>query len=154
MGRMRILYTLRRVPALFALEITLVISRHIRDRSDSHPIIFMKGGKRKVWKSINKWGEWWGSNPRPSDSQSDVLTNWTTFAIQFLDNNLSESMKYSSFLNCSYLFLSRQYMKRGWKCKKFLIFSIFSLLFRPCSLKFEQIHYFSDPRERHKSSFF
>ncbi len=29
-----------------------------------------------------EWGGWWGLNPRPSDSQSDALTNWATAAIR------------------------------------------------------------------------
>ena len=27
------------------------------------------------------WGEVWESNPRPSEPQSDVLTNWTNLTI-------------------------------------------------------------------------
>lgn len=46
MGRMMGLHTLRRVPALFAFKITLVIFHRYRDRSDSSPIITMKAIKR------------------------------------------------------------------------------------------------------------
>lgn len=39
------------------------------------PYILFKGTKTTIV------GEWWGSNPRPLESQSSALTNWATITI-------------------------------------------------------------------------
>ncbi len=37
--------------------------------------------KKYTFKSVLSLGEWWVSNPRPSEPQSDALTNWATITV-------------------------------------------------------------------------
>ena len=68
------LCTLRRAPALLVSELLfkailqLGFSPHWSKPTS-------QGENIDNLKSLNKWGDQWGSNPRPPDSQSSVLTN-------------------------------------------------------------------------------
>ena len=45
---------------------------------------------------LNLWGDWWDSNPRHSEPQSDALTNWTTVTMSLF---LGKAMqRYGLFL--------------------------------------------------------
>ena len=53
-----------------------------------------------AWRFRKFWlGEWWDSNPRPSESQSDVLTGWTTSTV-LRTANLATWPNFAKF-NCA-----------------------------------------------------
>ena len=57
--------------------------------------------------SRKKWGGQRGSNPRPSDSQSDALTNWAMAAVEVaFDKKPPKYMKKDRFCNFILYFLT------------------------------------------------
>ena len=47
--------------------------RHAPTKNSSNVREFLKDFKNIMTRSKDSWGEWWDSNPRPSEPQSDAL---------------------------------------------------------------------------------
>ena len=82
------------------------------------------------------WGARWGSNPRPPESQSGILTNWTTSTI---------IQKYTFFEK-----MLKEYIKNDIKVKKFLsfythnyiIYTSSNFIYKKWSISYFYITYF------------
>ena len=119
------------------IRTSFLSNRHVVQKSARTPVSTVhthaKGIKRKRPTSkadLYFWvGGWWGSNPRPSEPQSDALTDWTTATILFCGAKISRIFVFANkylYKNYKNIRLSIHYPLKGGLC--LLLKSIFHQL--------------------------